>query len=218
MHPDQVSDRAGTCPICGMHLVRAGDDLESEGHGESGHGGAEDDPHAQHRQMLDSKGYTRTVHPYDPPDLPLVTADGRRTSLHQVLAGDRPVLLNFIFTTCTTICPALSATFAQVQSQLGSEAAQVYMVSISIDPEYDTPEQLRAYAQRFSAGPQWSFLTGDLKDVVAVQRAFDAYRGSKMNHPPLTFLRAAAGGPWVRLDGIASGADVVRELHDLVKG
>lgn len=222
MHPDQAGHEEGRCPICGMRLVAVEDVPASAAQGESGHGesghGDTGDPHAHHRQLLAGAGYTRTLHAYDPPDLPLVDAQGRGSSLQRILDDDRPVLLNFIFTTCTTICPVLSATFAQVQQQLGSGAERVHMVSISIDPEHDTPERLRAYAQRFTAGPQWSFLTGELKDIVAVQRAFNAYRGSKMNHPPLTFLRAAAGGPWVRLDGIASGSDVVRELQGLVKG
>ena len=64
------------------------------------------------------------------------------------------------------------------------------MVSISIDPEYDTPEALNAYARRFDAGPQWEFLTGSLDDSIAVQKAFDADRGDKMNHAPLTLFRA----------------------------
>jgi protein SCO1/2 len=90
------------------------------------------------------------------------------------------------------------------------------MVSISIDPEYDTPARLQNYAKRYKAGPEWQFLTGDLDTIMAVQQAFDAYRGDKMSHEPLTFLRASPRGPWVRIEGFASASELVREYRELM--
>lgn len=176
----------------------------------------EADPHAHHRQMMKSKTYSRSLHHYQLPDLALVDMQGQKTSLLSEVNRDQPVMLNFIFTTCTTICPVLSATFSQAEQQLGDESDQVRMISITIDPEYDTPAHLRDYAERYHAGPQWQFLTGKLEDIVAVQKAFDAYRGTKMSHEPLTFLRVSADAPWVRLNGLASAADVVREYRQLL--
>lgn len=175
------------------------------------------DPHAHHRAMMNSKDYGRSEHCYELPDPSLITAGGEQVRLHEVLDAGQPVMLNFIFTTCTTICPVQSASFMQVQQQLGTESDQVRMISISIDPEYDTPERLQAYAERFHAGPQWQFLTGNLADIVAVQRAFDAYRGNKMSHEPLTLLRAAPDAQWVRLDGLVSATDIVREYRQLAE-
>jgi protein SCO1/2 len=177
----------------------------------------EADPHAHHRHMMETKTYSRSLHRYDLPDLALVDMQGQKTSLLNEVNRGQPVMLNFIFTTCTTICPVLSATFSQVEQQLGPEREQVRMISITIDPEYDTSARLQAYAARYHAGPQWQFLTGKLEDIVAVQKAFDAYRGTKMNHEPLTFLRASADAPWVRLNGLASAADVVKEYRQLAK-
>jgi protein SCO1/2 len=88
------------------------------------------------------------------------------------------------------------------------------MVSISIDPEHDTPEALSAYAGRFGAGPQWEFLTGSLDDSIAVQRAFDADRGDKMNHAPMTLFRATPESQWVRYEGFATAADLAKEYRD----
>ena len=150
------------------------------------------------------------------PPLVLVDKDNNKVSLDEALAADEPVMLNFIFTTCTTICPVLSATFAQVQRELGDEVDQVRMISITIDPEHDTPERLRGYAARFDAGSQWQFYTGANDDIVAVQKAFDAYRGSKANHEPLTFLRVPSDPQWVRVNGLASAADVVNEYRRLL--
>lgn len=161
-------------------------------------------------------GYLRTLAAYTIPDVKLVDADGAAVPLRSRLASeDRPVILNFIFTSCTAICPVASATFAQVQAALGREREAMRMVSISIDPEQDTPAALKAYAGKFGAGRQWQMLTGSLDDSIAVQRAFDVYRGDKMNHQPATFLRARPGQPWLRLDGFASAADIMREYRQL---
>jgi protein SCO1/2 len=126
------------------------------------------------------------------------------------------VVVNFIFTSCTAICPVMSVTFAQVQRALGKDVERPRMVSISIDPEYDTPARLREYAARHDAGPDWHMLTGSKESVLTVARAFDAWRGDKMNHTPSTYLRAGANKPWVRLDGFASPAEIVREYRGLV--
>lgn len=175
------------------------------------------DPHAHHRHMLENKAYNRSEHDYRLPDLTVVDMNGERDSLLAAINVDHPVMLNFIFTTCTTICPVLSATFSQVQQELGDGREQVRMISITIDPEHDTPERLHAYAARFNAGPQWQFLTGDLDDIVSIQKAFNAYRGAKTNHVPLTFLRASSGASWVRLEGLASASDVIKEYEKLIK-
>ena len=125
-------------------------------------------------------------------------------------------MLNFIFTTCTTICPVMSATFSMVQEKLGPEHGKVRMISISIDPEHDSPSRLNAYAKKFGAGAQWSMLTGSIGNSIAVQRAFDAYFGDKMNHRPVTFMRKGPGKPWLRIDGFASADDLLREYRKLV--
>ena len=157
--------------------------------------------------------YARSERTYAVPDVTLVDDGSRPVRLREALAADEPVMLNFIFTTCTAICPVMTGIFARVPRELGSEAGRLRLISISIDPEQDTPARLRAYAERFGAGPRWSFLTGRIQDVEAVERAFDAYRGDKMNHEPVTLLRAGPGSPWIRLDGFASPADLAREYE-----
>jgi protein SCO1/2 len=176
----------------------------------------EADPHAHHRHMMESKTYSRSERDYQLPDVELVNMEAEKTSLLNEINVGKPVMVNFIFTTCTTICPVMSATFAQVQSELGDDSDELRMISFSIDPEQDTPERLREYAGRFNAGPQWQFLTGSLADSVAVQKAFDVYRGNKMNHEPTTLMKAADSDTWVRIDGLAKAADIVAEYHRLL--
>ncbi len=166
--------------------------------------------HHHHHAMADA-GYTRAVASYQTPDVRLVDENGKEISLHDALDAPGPVMLNFIFTTCTTVCPVMSGTFSQAQDKLG----KVRMVSISIDPEHDTPSRLKDYAKRFEAGPQWSMLTGSIENSIAVQRAFDIYRGDKMNHEPVTFMRTGPGQPWTRINGFISADDLVHEYAKL---
>jgi protein SCO1/2 len=171
--------------------------------------------HEHHAEMMKTQGYLRTEVAYQVPDVMLTNQDGGRVSLRTLLAGPQPVMLNYIYTSCTTICPVLSASFAQTQKALGKEAHDVRMVSISIDPEYDNPARLSEYAKRFRAEDGWQLLTGSVEDVITVQKAFDAYRGNKASHIPLTFIRAGAGDRWIRLQGFASAGELVQEYRSL---
>lgn len=174
--------------------------------------GAEDHTHHQRQPAGYTRGTVRVV-------LPAVTvqrADGKRVKLAAEIDDIKPTLINFIFTTCTAICPPMTQVFAEFQQKLGAKAADVHMISVSIDPEQDTPARLTAYAQRFGAGPQWTFLTGSAEASVAVQKAFGAYRSDKMSHTPTTWLRAAPGQPWLRLDGFATPDELLREYRQLV--
>jgi protein SCO1 len=176
-----------------------------------------DDAHLAHQNMLKArKSYQTEEKHYQIPDVALTSDKGERKRMLELMNGDKPVMLNFIFTTCTTICPVLSASFTQVQDILGKESEQIAMISITIDPEYDTVEKLSDYAGRFNAGDQWDFFTGKLSDVVAVQKAFDIYRGSKVNHEPITLLRAKSDQPWLRIDGLANAGDIVAEYRKLL--
>jgi protein SCO1/2 len=110
----------------------------------------------------------------------------------------------------------MSASFQQVQQQLGPKRSNVRLVSISIDPENDTPAKLKEYAEKLNAGPHWKLLTGSLENSIAVQRAFGVYAGDKMNHKPLTFLKAKKSEKsWVRLEGLSDAKGIISELDKL---
>lgn len=160
-------------------------------------------------------GYKHSLQTYaEIPDVVLTDAEGNPVRVRELLAGGEPVMLNFIFTTCTTICPVMTKVFADVRTGLGHEADNLRMVSVSIDPDNDTPSRLKAYAQKFGADANWTFLTGPVQDIAAVQRAFDAYDSDKMNHQPLTLLRAAPGSQWIRIDGFANPSQLASEYRN----
>lgn len=161
-------------------------------------------------QSAGSNARVTTASSYPIPAVRLVRDDGKMISLPQELDDGRPVVLNFIFTTCSSICPLMSQTFAQFDSQLGDDRDRVHLMSISIDPEEDTPARLREYAQKFHAGPEWQHYTGTVEASQAAQRAFNAWRGDKMNHTPITLLRAAPGQPWLRIEGFVTPTELLK--------
>jgi protein SCO1/2 len=175
---------------------------------------AADDPHGHRHHMLPET--SRSVADYKVPAVRLVRDDGRSVLLAEELDDGRPVVLSFIYTSCTTICPITSQTLAELQKRLGSSREMVHIVSISIDPEQDTPGRLREYALKFGAGPEWQHYTGSLAGIVAIEQAFGVYHGDKMSHTPVTMLRTSPQGRWIRIDGFATPDQLLAELHPVV--
>ena len=166
------------------------------------------DPHAAHRQMMQNPDIRVDYVLYDIPDVKLRDSAGNVVRIREFLDSDRPVAVNFIFTTCTTICPVMTATMLQLQRHLTNDSQVPEFVSISIDPDYDTSGVMREYASRY--GANWTFLTGSAQDIDAVLRAFDAYRGNKVNHFPLTLMRAANDRQWTRIEGLTSARELAK--------
>jgi protein SCO1/2 len=166
-----------------------------------------------HNHHAVESGLTRSEHVYPLPAVKVTRADGVRMTLTEALDDGRPVLLNFIYTSCNAICPVSSQVFAEFRERLGAPRDKINMVSISIDPEQDTPRKLTEYATRFGSAGLWAHYTGSVAGAVEIQRAFGVWRGDKMNHQPVTFLRAAPGKPWVRLDGFIGPTALLDEFR-----
>jgi protein SCO1 len=158
---------------------------------------------------------TRTVANYRVPNVEAVRQDGKKLAFIKELDDGRPVVMNFIFASCSAICPMLSHVFSKVQDKLSKDKQHAHLVSISIDPENDTPTKLSEYAKKFGAASGWDFYTGPMETSIAIQKAFDSYRGDKMNHTSVVLMRAAPGKPWLRLEGFMDPNTVLREYRDL---
>ena len=165
-------------------------------------------------QAPDSALLHRTRGPFRLPDVQLIERHGRPFDLRRELRG-HSLVLQFIFTSCTTICPVLSAALAAAQEDLVRLDPGVRLVSISIDPEHDTPEVLAAFARELGAGPRWHFLTGSPDDIMRVLKTFAAWypAHNKMYHRPYTFIHVADSPEWIRLDGLPGKGPLLAEYR-----
>jgi protein SCO1/2 len=106
------------------------------------------------------------------PNVELQTQDGKTVHFYDDLVKDKIVTLNFFYAKCEGICPTVTANLARVQNILGEHVGQdVFMNSISLKPEHDTPAVLKEYAQMFKAKPGWTFLTGKPDDIELLRRS-----------------------------------------------
>ncbi len=140
--------------------------------------------------------------------------DGRKLSFYADLVKGRTVAINFIFTSCTTVCPMLAANFSKVQGDLAEKDANVRLISISVDPVTDTPERLKQFAQRYHAGPGWTLVTGSKGEIDALLGALGISVQDKMEHTPTVLVGNDAAGYWRRVDGLASSDVVLRTLRE----
>ena len=145
------------------------------------------------------------AHPVSSPKVRLLNPElldqkGAPVRFASDIVGDRIIALNFIYTDCSTACPVVSAIFSKLQDRLGEKLKQnVRMVSLSINPATDTPERLKAYAERFHAGPEWVWLTGEKARVDALLKGLGVYNTDYTNHTPVILVGDPS--PW-RVDAL----------------
>jgi protein SCO1 len=151
------------------------------------------------------------------PDIPVRDQNGRRLNFYTDLVKDKTVAINFIFTTCTTICPSLTATFRRVQEDLATRAPDVQLISISVDPITDTPERLRDFAARFKAGPGWTFVTGDKADIDSLLLGLGAAAANANDHTPTILVSNDVTGYRTRPYGLSSPAALVKVITEAAR-
>src|SRR5262245_52050182 len=145
------------------------------------------------------------------PNLPVVTQDGKTLKFYDDVIKDKIVLISFIYTNCPDICPLTTARIAQVEDELGEMVGRdVFFISMTVDPERDTPERLKEFATAFDAGPGWLFLTGKLEDIRAINyKLGDRSDRGLSDHRNEIVLGNEPGGYWQR-------ASVFGDLDSLV--
>jgi protein SCO1 len=158
-------------------------------------------------------GFQRRTAYYTVPNVTLLNQDGKKVNLRALIDSGKPVIINFIFSTCTTICPVMSASFSNLRNELGAGTGRVQLISITIDPENDRPERMKQYLSRFNSGAGWEFLTGSRDDVGRVLKALDAFIVDKMSHEPLYIFHTPNSDEWVRIKGLVRKADLMKELR-----
>ena len=207
MHPEVKSKKKGRCPKCKMDLRPARTESEAARVETDAGPGMTDKPELHKPSKMSI------------PDVELLDQDGRAVRFYTDLVKGKVVVVNFIFTTCTTICPPLGATFARLQKELGARAGRdVHFISISVDPATDTPERLKAWGAKFHAAEGWTLVTGRKPQVDELLRALGAATASPADHSPTVLIGNDAAGQWTRAYGIARPAVLVGLIDDAAAG
>lgn len=198
MHPEVKSAVPASCPKCGMKLTPAAvvD--------------AERDESAQVKGKHSGSAVDVKI-----PDVLVYDQNGKSLNFYSDLIKGKTVAINFIFTTCTTICLPLTATMRQIQREMGARVGQdVLLVSISVDPLTDTPERLKSFAVKFAAGPGWAFVTGRKSEIDKLLRALGASVNDKNNHSPIILVGNEPTGYWTRTYGLAPASTIARLIFE----
>ncbi len=150
------------------------------------------------------------------PDVPLVDQDGRAVHFYRDLVQGKVVAINFVYTTCTTVCPLLHASFSRLQQLLGARlGTEVHLLSLSVDPVTDTPARLHALAQRLRAAAGWTFATGTRGDTTRLLKALRVFTPAVEDHAPLILLGNERRGAWTRVYGLTPPEHLLRLLETL---
>jgi len=180
---------------------------------------ADEDPHAKHRAMMMKQQAEQPAAEstrVDLRDRTLVNQDGEEVRFVSDVIGDNIVVMDFVYTTCTTVCPVLSALFTQVQSKLGDHVgSDVKLVSVSVDPIRDTPQRLKAYSAKHRAGDGWVWLTGAKPSVDDVLTGVGAYTTNFEEHPSMVLIGDGRSGEWTRLFGFPNPDRIVQVVTEL---
>jgi len=199
MHPEVTSNKTGRCPKCGMRLrliQTAGDSMA---------GGNQPAPAPPTDDQL-------PISSMQIPDARVYDQDGNLHNFFSDLVKGRTVAINFIFTTCTGVCPPITATLRRVQQNLPARTPPIQLISVSVDPETDTPARLHEFAAKFHAGPGWTFVTGDTTEIDSILRALGVAVANKNDHTPMILIGNERVHYWTRVYGLSSPTTLVEAI------
>jgi protein SCO1 len=148
------------------------------------------------------------------PDVEVITHEGKTVRFYSDLVKGRNVAVNFIFTNCSTICPASGAMFASLQKQSGSN---LHFISVSIDPSYDTPKRLTAWSKQFRKDAGWTLITGKQANIDAILAALGGPTGRPQDHNPLTIIGSDTTHTWRKLYGFPGSEKIAETLKEVTR-
>jgi protein SCO1/2 len=187
------------------------------------HGDSQEMDHSAHQAMMENApaaaDQVTELDGLTIPDVEVVTQDGETVRFYSDLVEGKVVAMNFVFTTCTTICPPMGAIFGQLESRLGERAGRdVHLISVSVDPTTDTPERLAEWAARFGRKPGWTLVTGDKATVDSLLKSLQVFNADFEDHAPVVLLGNDAEDEWTRAYGLAPPETLAGILDSLASG
>ena len=190
-------------------------------HGRAPHDQAPDGDHAAHRAMTQRPAddeATEIAGGLVIPDVTVRTQDGAEKHFYSDLVEGRTVAMNFVFTTCTTICPPMGANFGRLQDELGERLGRgVHLISVSVDPTTDTPQRMQAWGAKFGARDGWTLVTGEQQTIERLLKALQVFTADIDEHSPVVLIGNDVSGEWTRAYGLA-GPKKLAEIVGRVDG
>ncbi len=151
-------------------------------------------------------------------DVMLVDQDGREHRFYSDLLQGRVVVIGSFFATCTGACPAMAKTYKKIQDWLGDrQGKEVFLLSITVDPEHDTPQRLKEFAQEFGARPGWIFLTGSKENVSLALQKLGSFVENKEAHNNLLFIGNEPTGLWKKAFGLAPSEELIPIVRSVLE-
>jgi protein SCO1 len=154
------------------------------------------------------------------PNTELTTQDGKKVHFYDDLIKGKIVAIDLMYTTCQYSCPLETARMAQVQKILGDRVGKdIFFYSISIDPEHDTPEVLKAYMEKFHVGPGWTFLTGKRDDIDRLSKRLGLWAPPSVNkdgHVAYLLIGNEETGQWLRNSAVDNPSFQARMIGDFL--
>ncbi|SJM95909.1 Electron transporter protein (fragment) [Crenothrix polyspora] len=151
------------------------------------------------------------------PDVAVVDQMNQPLHFYRDLLKGKVVAISFIYAACTTFCPLTGVVFSKAQQSLrGQLGKSVQLVSISLDPANDTPDQLAAWGKKFNAQAGWSLVTGHQESIEQLLKAFNVALTAKEDHPPVLVVGDTTTNQWVWINSLVSAeqlVDLVNSLH-----
>lgn len=149
-------------------------------------------------------------------DVSLLDQNGMPVRLEKDLVGEHLVVMGFIYTSCTTVCPVVSSIMSKVQQELGGRVGEeIRLVSISVDPQRDDSSRLLGYAKAFQHGPGWSWLTGSPYAISETLKGLGSFSADLTQHPPLILVGDGRTGHWTRYYGFTDPNVLIAEINRL---
>ena len=149
-------------------------------------------------------------------DVPVTTHEGKTLPFYEGLIKDKKVVINFIYLNCNDICPLQTSRMAQIRLRLGEAVGRDFFIySITMDPEHDTPELLKEYAEAFGGGGGWQFLTGNPADLEKIRWQLGERSRELYEHRNDMVLGNDATGEWSRSSVFEDFDVAVTEIRQL---
>ena len=152
-------------------------------------------------------------------DLEVVNQDGKKVNFYKDLVKGKRVGINFIYTTCKMICLPMSAVFSSTAKMLAKEedSEKYELISVTLDPENDTPEKLKEYAKKHNREKGWTLVTGDPDKVRKLLRQLKGFEQNIENHGAFTVVGNDSTGEWRKVGGIKPPKELYKEMIKLKK-